>query len=256
MNDHLIDDLAALRADAPPELLPGVLAEVGLTDCYILRDTPIGQVAVAMNRNGISCVDVADDGFEDRFAARFGRAVMPAGRLPESLLRTIDRALRDGRPGNLDLDLRSLSPFRRDVLRKAAEIPRSELRPYGWVAREVGRPGAVRAVGSALAANPVPLVVPCHRVVRADGRFGDYSLGSPANKRRLLEAEGIDTTAQETLAARGIRFVGSDTTGVFCLPTCRHARRITQSHRVEFRNEAAARAAGYRPCAVCRPAAA
>jgi O-6-methylguanine DNA methyltransferase len=256
VNRRLIDDLATLRTDAPPELLPGVLAGVGLADRYVVRQSVIGPVAVAVNRHGVSCIDVADDAFEERFAARFGRPALPAGRLPERLLGAIDRALHDGRPGSLDLDLRSLSPFRRAVLRKAAEIPRSEVRSYGWVAREVGSPGAVRAVGSALAANPVPLVVPCHRVVRSDGRFGNYSLGSPANKRRLLEAEGIDTTAHEALAARGIRFVGSDTTGVFCLPTCRHARRITTAHRIEFRNEAAAQAAGYRPCATCRPAAA
>lgn len=256
MKDRLIDDLARLRTDAPPELLPGVLAGAALADRYVVRESAVGPVAVALNRHGVSCVDVADDGFEHRFSARFGRPALPAGRLPERLIRSIDRALRDGRPGRLDLDLRGVSAFRRDVLLKAAEIPRSEVRPYAWVAREVGSPGAVRAVGSALAANPVPLVVPCHRVVRSDGRFGDYSLGSPATKRRLLETEGIDTAAQEALAARRVRFVGSDTTGIFCLPTCHNARRITAAHRVELRDEAAAVDAGYRPCSACRPAAA
>ena len=83
-------------------------------------------------------------------------------------------------------------------------------------------------MGNALAANPVPLVVPCHRVVRADGRFGRYSLGADANKRRLLEAEGLDVADYEALAARGVRYLGSDSTGIYCHPTCRHARRITQ----------------------------
>ena len=65
--------------------------------------------------------------------------------------------------------------FERAVLEKALEIPRGEVRPYSWIASEIGRPKAVRAVGSALAHNPVPLVMPCHRVVRADGMIGQYS---------------------------------------------------------------------------------
>ena len=62
---------------------------------------------------------------------------------------------------------------------KALEIPRGEVRPYGWIAAEIGRPKAVRAVGTALGHNPVPLIVPCHRVVRSDGMIGQYSLGGP-----------------------------------------------------------------------------
>jgi hypothetical protein len=111
-------------------------------------------------------------------------------------------------------------------------------------------------VGSALAANPVPVVVPCHRVVRSDGRLGQYSLGGPQNKRRLLEVEGLDVDEYESMAGRGIRFVGSDTTHIFCQPTCRHVGRITDAHRVEFRSESEAMAEGYRPCEVCRPVAA
>jgi methylphosphotriester-DNA--protein-cysteine methyltransferase len=60
----------------------------------------------------------------------------------------------------------------------------------------------------------------------------------------------------EKLAQRGIRFVGSDTTHIFCMPTCRHARRVMDRHEIEFRNEREAYAAGYRPCKICRPAAA
>lgn len=258
MNRDLTPGLAALRTAAPQGILEGTLAALGLADRYVRRESPIGPVYVAVGRNGVSCVDLADEAglFERRFRQRFGRPALPAERLPERLLRDIDRALTEGRPGNLDLDFRGLSDFRRAVLRKTAEIPPSEVRPYGWVAREIGSPGAVRAVGSALAANPVPIVVPCHRVVRSDGRFGEYSLGAADNKRRLLEAEGLDTGPHELLARRGIRFLGSDTTKVFCLPTCRHARRITPPHRVEFRSEASARRAGYRPCSQCRPAAA
>jgi methylphosphotriester-DNA--protein-cysteine methyltransferase len=99
-------------------------------------------------------------------------------------------------------------------------------------------------------------VVPCHRVVRADGHFGRYSLGADANKRLLLAAEGLAVEEYAALAARGVRYLGSDTTGIYCHPTCRHARRITATHRAEFRDERAAAQAGYRPCRDCRPMAA
>ena len=136
----------------------------------------------------------------------------------------------------IDLDLRGHTAFERDVWQKALEIPRGEVRPYGWVAAEIGRPKAVRAVGTALGHNPVPLIVPCHRVVRSDGMIGQYSLGGPQNKRTILAAEGLDPDRLESEARAGIRFVGSDTTGAVCLPTCQHARRIAAAHRVPFRS--------------------
>ena len=88
------------------------------------------------------------------------------------------------------VDLRGLTPFQADVLAVTRTIPPGETRTYAWVAEQVGRPRAVRAVGSALAANPVPLVIPCHRVTRSDGTTGDYALGAEA-KVALLAAEGV-----------------------------------------------------------------
>jgi O-6-methylguanine DNA methyltransferase len=165
----------------------------------------------------------------------------------------IRRRLAGDRRARIELDLRGSTSFEVAVWRKALEIPRGEVRPYGWVAAEIGRPKAVRAVGTALAHNPIPLVVPCHRVVRSDGTIGRYSLGGPENKRRILAAEGLDPDAMEAEAGAGIRFLGSDTTRIVCLPTCQHARRITARHRVPFGSLRAARAAGYRPCKRCRP---
>jgi O-6-methylguanine DNA methyltransferase len=153
----------------------------------------------------------------------------------------------------LALDLRHRTEFERSVWMKALEIPRGEVRPYGWIAAEIGRPKAVRAVGTALAHNPVPLVVPCHRVVRSDGLIGQYSLGGPENKRAILTAEGLDPVELEELARAGIRYFGSDTTRIYCLPTCRHARRVTDRHRVTFRSRSESESKGYRPCKVCRP---
>ena len=133
-------------------------------------------------------------------------------------------------------------------------IPAGETRPYGWVAREAGRPTAVRAAASVLARNPVPLLVPCHRVVRADGAPGDYLFG-PAHKTALLQGEGANLDDVAALARRGLHYLGSDTTGIVCFPTCHQARRITPAHRVGFTTVGEAVSAGYRPCRSCRPAA-
>ena len=250
--------LAGLAAAAPASLAPNVLADVGLADRYARFDSPIGPLVVAWNGLGVSAVEAADDDatFEANHLARTGRPAHPIERVPERLATAIARRLEGDRRVRIDLDLRGHTDFERDVWQKALEIPRGEVRPYGWIAAEIGRPKAVRAVGTALGHNPVPLIVPCHRVVRSDGTIGQYSLGGPENKRTILEAEGLDLPEMERLAASGVRFIGSDTTKIFCLPTCRHARRVTDRHRLEFHSMADGQARGYRACLVCRPASA
>ena len=194
------------------------------------------------------------DDFERRFRSAVGRDVGPADALPGALGRSIARRLDGDRRVRIPLDLRGHTPFEVAVWTKALEIPRGEVRPYGWIAAEIGKPKAVRAVGTALAHNPVPLVVPCHRVVRSDGMIGQYSMGGPDAKRRILAAEGLDTRcAGGGGRARGHRYTGSDTTHIVCHPTCRDARRVTDRHRVSFPSLAAAASAGYRPCKHCRP---
>ena len=247
--------LLALGEVMPPDhLRPAVLTRLGLIDSYWRLETPIGTVYVAENREGVSAVQraEADATFERAFRDRFGRPAYPAA-APPPVARAVERLLAGDKGARPRIDLRGLTVFEREVLEKAREIPRGEVRPYGWVAREIGRPGATRAVGTALGRNPVPLLIPCHRVVRGDGRLGDYVFGREA-KRALLAAEGTAPEELEGLARSGIRYVGSDTTRIFCHPTCRNARRITERHRVPFPNAAAATVAGYRPCQVCRPA--
>lgn len=250
----LLEELHGLRHVEAPDLRPAVLPEVGLADRYGTLETPLGPVYVAYNALGISAVmrAVDDADFEQQFRLQFGRQVYRVEQLPESLLRAAQDQLQGQR--TLRFDLRGLSEFEQAVLRKALEIPRGEIRPYSWIAREIGRPRAVRAVGTALARNPIPLFIPCHRVVRLDGTIGNYGLGGPDNKRAILRAEGLDVNEVEALARQGTRMVGSDTTHIYCLPTCRNARRITLPHRRSFRTIEEAELAGYRPCKVCRPA--
>ena len=250
--------LRALRAVAPEPpatLASGVLEEVGLGDRYLRLDSVVGTVYVAWNGLGISAVELESEPmeFEEEFRARFRRPIRFEPNPPADLVAALERRLDGDRRAPLRFDLRDRSPFERDVLEKALEIPRGEVRSYGWIAREIGRPRAMRAVGTALGGNPIPLFIPCHRVVRGDGTIGEYGLGGPTVKRRLLSWEGADPEGLERLARSGVRYVGSDTTKVFCLPTCRHARRITEAHRRPFRSADGAQEAGYRACLDCRP---
>jgi O-6-methylguanine DNA methyltransferase len=252
---NLPDALTNLRATAPPSVAGNALVEVGLADRYAQTDSPLGPIFVAWNGLGVSWVGKSEDAatFEADLTAHTGRPAARADRLPAGLARAIERRLGGDGRARIRLDLRGSTAFEVAVWRKALEIPRGEVRPYGWIAAEIGSPRAVRAVGTALAHNPVPLVVPCHRVVRSDGHIGQYSLGGPENKRRILSAEGLDPAWLEAEASAGIRFIGSDTTHIVCNPTCHDARRVTPRHRVTFASLATARAAGYRPCRHCRP---
>lgn len=91
------------------------------------------------------------------------------------------------------LDLTGLTPFRQDVLHLAAQIPYGQLVSYAMLAKQCGRPGAARAVGGAMAANPIPIIVPCHRVVAASGDLTGYSgPGGVLMKKHLLRLEGVE----------------------------------------------------------------
>lgn len=97
-----------------------------------------------------------------------------------------------GKPVDFEdkLDLSAGTVFQRSVWAACRHVPYGETRSYSWIARQIGKPGASRAVGNALGKNPVPIIVPCHRVLAADGGIGGFSGGLKA-KRRLLKLEGI-----------------------------------------------------------------
>jgi O-6-methylguanine DNA methyltransferase len=190
-NRQLFRDLRALgNVQAPPGVLAAILDEVDLGDRFASLETALGPVYVAWNRFGVSAVmkTATPEEFEARFRERFRRSPRPAPDLPAHMTEM------------KQFDLRSVTEFERAVLLKALEIPLGEVRTYGWIAAQIGHPGAVRAVGSALRKNPVPVLIPCHRVVRSDGHIGQYALGGSENKRAILAAEGLQSDEIERLA--------------------------------------------------------
>ena len=243
------------KEKAPRSLLPAVRRRIESGDFYLRWSSPLGPVFVAYNQKGISAVMRARSGgaFERSFRKRFSRPVYPAPDSPRKGWQNEAQWAAAGKEKIIPFDLESLSPFEQAVLRKALEIPRGEVRPYGWIAREIGRPKAVRAVGTALAKNPIPILIPCHRVIRSDGKIGSYALGGKEKKMEILASEGVDAAGLGKMAESKTRFWGSDTTRIFCYPTCRQARRITAGHRVIFPSAREALAGGYRPCKLCRP---
>src|SRR6266849_10922938 len=238
---------------APAGFADRVLAQLGMADSYARFETVLGTVYVAWNRQGVSAAarSASADEFEEWFRKDVGRQLVAADP-PKDLGAKIEDELQGRR--RMRFDLRGLTEFEQAVLRKTRQIPRGEVRPYGWVAREIGRPAAVRAVGTALANNPIPYFIPCHRVVRTDGQIGNYGGGGPEAKRAILTLEGVRVKQLEDLARAGFHYQGVRTTKVFCYPTCHTGRHALEKNIVWLHDAASARAAGFRPCKVCRPA--
>jgi O-6-methylguanine DNA methyltransferase len=172
---------------------------------YTTFETPVGRLSVAY-RGPIACyadLDLDDAAFEAGCQARLGVRPLRAAEPPPALL---EHAVRDFFEGSGryagPVDLTPLSDLQQRALRKVMELPRGEVRTYGWIAREIGAPQAARAVGTAMARNPVGVLVPCHRAIRNDFIPRTYGCGGPAKKAEILTWEGVDLASLQHQASR------------------------------------------------------
>lgn len=168
-----------------------VSAEVDVA--YRVHDTPIGPLLLASTERGLVRVGFGELG-EDAVLAELTEQVSPRilrapGRLDRVATELDEYFAGTRRRFDVGLDTRLAHGFRLEVVRHLCDIDYGETASYADLARLVGSPKAVRAVGTACARNPLPVVVPCHRVVRADGSMGQYA-GGESRKRALLELEG------------------------------------------------------------------
>jgi methylated-DNA-[protein]-cysteine S-methyltransferase len=182
----------------PPSLLESVAAAAvreGLADALFTRlTTPIGRLLVVSGPDGL--VRIAFEGEPEdvalaEVAAALGPRVIGSDRELAAPRDALSAYFEGEAMAPLPVDLRlAAAPFRRAVLEELREVPRGATVSYGELAARAGNPKAARAVGTACARNPIPIVVPCHRVLPGTGRLGSYR-GGPERKAALLEIEGV-----------------------------------------------------------------
>jgi len=166
-------------------------------DC--LPSTPIGPLYLAASSHGLLALSFGDSelDFIDWLRGYTQSEVRrDAGRLAEPIRQVREYLAGKRRQFDLPLDLRFMTDFQRRVLTTVAGVPAGQVTTYGDLARRIERPKGARAVGQALGSNPIPIVLPCHRVLAADGGLGGYSgRGGIKTKRYLLTLEGVDLDA-------------------------------------------------------------
>lgn len=181
-------DLARLRDHLAADAEAAGLLDVS----YRTLDTPIGSMLIAATRHGLVRVAFETEGFDavlDSLSEQVSPRVLGAGGRLDVVAFQFDEYFRGSRRSfDLPLDRRLSRGFRSEVQAWLPHIGYGQTLSYKEVAEKVGRPRAVRAVGSACATNPLPVVVPCHRVLRSDGSLGGY-LGGLEAKRALLALE-------------------------------------------------------------------
>ena len=183
--DTLLSDLAALAEPAPDRVRDRVIAH------WTRQPSVIGDVDIAYTDHGVAYLRPTELGsLAEEFKARFARPLVRTDHPPAA----IARALADGDGTGLEFDLTGLTAFQASVLHAAQRITKGTVQPYAWIAEHIDNPRAVRAVGTALGHNPVPLLIPCHRVVKADLTAGQYIFGVEA-KLALLHHEGVRIAA-------------------------------------------------------------
>ena len=165
----------------------------GLVDvAYDVAESPLGPLFLAATERGLCRIayDAEPEAEEERLARGFGARVLRVPRALDEARRELDDYF-EGRRRDFDLrvDLTAVGGFHRDVLTELARVPYGRTTTYGELAARSGRPRAARAVGTAMNRNPIPIVLPCHRVVGASGKLVGYGGGLP-RKEALLRLEG------------------------------------------------------------------
>lgn len=195
--------LNCLPAVEPPtNLVPRILEHIASmrsrsrattgTDDFARINSPLGELIVAWRPSGITFVGLVRASDVETAWERVQRRLRRPLREsvpPDWVVEAVGRFFKTWQVDMDRVDISNLSDFEQAALRKAAQIPPGEVRSYGWIAREIGHPQAARAVGQAMARNPVALLFPCHRVVDASGALHNYGYGIEV-KARLLRMEG------------------------------------------------------------------
>jgi O-6-methylguanine DNA methyltransferase len=250
------DDVAASRA-ALQARLEDLKTRV-LT--YGIVPSPLGNILVARSEQGVSLVEYLGQASTLAASRLRGLADVETVENSAEIARLRDDLLDflGGRRRHLGwrLDLRLAgSDFSRAVLETAARIPYGAVTSYTSIARRLGKPKAVRAVAQALRKNPLPIVVPCHRVVGSSGMLTGYAGDKLGLKRQLLDVEGVRTrpAARDFRVARETMYVRSGDDRAYCLPTCGDLPSHSLANLTLIASRESVQALGLEPCSDCRP---
>jgi methylated-DNA-[protein]-cysteine S-methyltransferase len=181
-----------LSSDLDRRFRDAAASEQLLDVAYDLVDTPVGTLLVAGTERGLCRIayDAEPEREVDRLAHAFGLRVLRSPRPIDPARRQLDEYFEGKRQRfDLDIDLAVLAAFNRRVLRELARVPYGEVVTYGDLAARAARPRAARAVGTVMNRNPLPIVLPCHRVIGANGKLVGYA-GGLERKETLLRLEG------------------------------------------------------------------
>lgn len=186
VNEALLErSLGRVRERAEREALVDI--------AYTVVDSPVGRLLLAATSRGLVRIgfDYEVEGALRELATRLSPRVLDAPRRLRRAHRQLDRYFsRKLTRFDLDIDRALMGRFADRVLERTSSIPYGEFASYSQIAREIGTPLAARAVGNAVGSNPIPVIIPCHRVLRAGGALGGYG-GGLDRKRFLLELEGV-----------------------------------------------------------------
>jgi methylated-DNA-[protein]-cysteine S-methyltransferase len=216
--------------------------------------SPVGRLLVAEGPRGLAAIHFLEISSGERTLDALRRRFD----LGENAQwqRDIDRELRRYFEGDfsvlghrVDLCLVS-SDFQRRALERLRRVPTGSVITYRGLAAAVGEPDSQRAIGNTMASNPVPIFVPCHRVIRSDGTIGNYG-GGVQRKLLLLRTEGFHVGRDLRLAPETV--LGHRHTRIFCRPQCSAAQRADATRMLMFADAQHARTAGMRACRLCRP---
>jgi len=159
-----------------------------------INKTLVGDIFIAQSSKGICSLEFGRIS-ERRFLKQLAEVLGPKVSFEKRSLPIVEVQLKNYFAGkvtsfSLEVDLRKVTAFQRQVLRQTMRVPYGRTSSYGDIASRIGRPAAYRAVGNAVGANPIPIVIPCHRVIASDGGIGGFSSGL-SNKKKLLALEGV-----------------------------------------------------------------
>jgi O-6-methylguanine DNA methyltransferase len=219
-------------------------------------DSPLGRLLVAESPRGLVALTYLDtsDGAATLKALKQRFDLVEDPQAAALIGAEIERHLAGDREAiahrPIDLSL-VVSPFQRRALSRLRDVPAGSVVTYQALAAAIGSPSSQRAVGTTMASNPLPIYIPCHRVIKSDGKIGNYG-GGVERKLKLLRAEGFEVDRGERISAHVV--YGHWQSRIFCKPTCSAVHRAERKKWIIFNDSGRARGAGMRACKICRPA--